>query len=551
MKGIKASPGIAIGEAYIVIKDINVEKKANCDTEAEILKFDNAINKSKAQLAAIRDRAASNMGDETAAIFDAHIMILEDPEFIPQVKDMISNEAVNAEYAVKTVVNNFYEMLSSLEDPYLKERAADIKDVGSRLISNILGYACDFSNIPDNSIIVAKDLGPSDTAQLDKNKVLAFLTDEGGKTSHSAIMARIMQIPAIVGLNDITLKAENGNTLIVDGNSGEVIIDPDEKTLNEYKIKQTEYKKHVEKLKELLNYPAETKDGVKVELEGNIGTDRDVETALSNGAEGIGLFRTEFLFMDRDSLPTEDEQFESYKNAAASMKGKMVTIRTLDIGGDKKLPYMNIEKEDNPFLGFRAIRLCLERVDMFKSQLRAILRASAFGKISIMYPMISDINEVRKANKILKKAMEELNKQNIAYDKNIQVGIMVEIPSAAVCADIFAKEVDFFSIGTNDLTQYSLAVDRGNKKISSYYNYFNPAVLRLIKNCIDCSHKYGKYTAMCGEMAGDAEAAKILLGLGLDKFSMSSTSIPSVKEVIRNTTFEEAKAAANKALQYE
>lgn len=549
MKGIKASPGIAIGRAYLLVKNVDVSKKEIIDTDYEIRRFESAIEKSKKQLEKIGKEAKDKVGEKTARVFNAHILILKDPEFIPQIKKVISSEKVNAEFAVKSVADKFYNMLSALKGEYLRERASDVKDVGSRIILNLMGVECDLSNLSENTIVVAEDLGPSDTAQFDKDKVAAFVTDEGGRTSHSAVMARIMQIPAVVGLGDITSSVKSGDILIVDGENGNVIINPDGSVINEYKKKKSEYEKHVEKLKEMVHLVPKTKDGREVKLEANIGTDKDISQVLANGAGGIGLFRTEFLFMDRDSMPSEEEQFKAYKNAAESMGKMNVTIRTLDIGGDKKLPYLNIGKEDNPFLGFRAIRFCLENEEIFKIQLRAILRASACGNVSIMYPMISDINEVRSANKVLEKAKHELDDENIAYDKNIKVGIMVEIPSSAVCADIFAKEVDFFSIGTNDLTQYTLAADRGNKKVAKYYNYFNPGVLRLIKNCIDESHKYGKFTAMCGEMAGDTEAVKILLGLGLDAFSMSASSIPAVKEAIRSTTYEEAKKEARKALK--
>lgn len=549
MKGIKASAGIAIGRVYLFLKDIKAEQKVVDDKEAELKRLDAAIDVSLKQLEDIRLKAVEEIGEKSSVIFEAHKMILEDPEFIPEIKSLIVEKGFNAEYAVSSIVDKYSEIFSSMEDEYLKERGADIKDVGSRIIANLMGYTVDLREIPEGTVIVAKDLTPSDTASMDKTKVKAFLTDEGGRTSHTAIIARTLEIPAIVGLKDISSKVKTGDCIIVDGNEGEVIINPDAETLKQYGKKVEDYAVYRKRLKEMINLPAQTTDGRRVELEANIGTPEDVTGALSNGAEGIGLFRTEFLYMNRTCLPREEEQFEAYKAVVSAMKGKRVTIRTLDIGGDKELPYLGMEKEENPFLGWRAIRFCLDREDIFKIQLRAILRASAYGKVSIMYPMISDIGEVRRANKILKDAMGELDREGVAYDKNLEVGIMVEIPSAAMTADILAKEVDFFSIGTNDLTQYTLAVDRGNRKIKDYYNYFNPGVLRLIKNCIDQSHKNNIYTAMCGEMAGDIEATKILLGLGLDVFSMSASSIPMVKEVIRNTTMEEAKAIAAKALR--
>lgn len=381
-----------------------------------------------------------------------------------------------------------------------------------------------------------------------KEMVLGFATDIGGRTSHTAIMARSLEIPAVVGLGDITKEVFGGETIIVDGIDGIVIVNPDNKTLDEYKIKKDNYISRVEKLKMLKDLPAITPDGKQVALVSNIGTTGDLKGALNNGAEGIGLFRTEFLYMNRENLPTEEEQFEAYKEVAEKMQGKPVTIRTLDIGGDKELPYLNMPEEMNPFLGYRAIRLCLDRTDIFKTQLRALLRASAYGNIHIMYPMISSITDVRRANAVLNEVKAEIDKEGINYDKNIKVGIMVEIPSAAITADILAKEVDFFSIGTNDLCQYTLAVDRMNENVKDYYQPFNPAILRLIKYVIDASHKEGKFTAMCGEMAGDPLSAVILLGLGLDEFSMSSSSIPNIKNIIRNISYERAKQIAEEVL---
>lgn len=550
MKGVKASAGIVAGYAYLFIKDLKFEKKNISNRDEEVIRLRHAVAGSKSQLEAIRHKAVHELGEKSAAIFSAHMMILEDPEFIPEIESQIIDNGYNAEYAVSSAVDKYYEIISNMEDEYLRERGADVKDVGSRIIANLLESYMDLKNIPEGSIIIAKDLTPSDTALIDKTKVKAFLTDEGGRTSHTAIIARTMEIPAVVGLKDITSCVKNGDLVIVDGNEGEVIINPDDETLKSYAKKACEYDSYMKKLKLMTAMPPVTIDGRKVELEANIGIPEDVDCALANGAEGIGLFRTEFLYMNRTSLPGEQAQFEAYKKVASAMGGRMVTIRTLDIGGDKELTYLGIDKEENPFLGFRAIRFCLDRVDIFKTQLRAILRASIYGSISIMYPMISDVDEVRRANRILKSVKDELDRDKIPYDKNIKVGIMVEIPSAAITADILANEVDFFSIGTNDLTQYTLAVDRGNSKVKDYYNYFNPGVLRLIKNCITESHKHGIYTAMCGEMAGDADAVKILLGMGLDVFSMSALSIPVVKDVIRNTSMEEAKKAADKALMY-
>lgn len=550
MKGIKASPGIAIGKAYILVKKINTKKRTIEDVDKELKRLDNAMIKSSDQLQSIKEKLKNDGKEDTAKIFEAHNMILQDVEFINQIKTQIKNEKVNSEYAVYSVTKNYEEIFNKIEDKYLRERAADVRDVGERIIFNLMGKVKDLSELPAGTIIVAEDLVPSDTATLDRTKVSAFVTETGGTTSHTAIISRIMEIPAVVGAKGITSEVKTGDTIIVDGNTGEIIINPDSKTIEIYNKKRNEYTEYRKKLNLLKDLPAITLDGKQVLLEANIGTPNDMKTVLNNGAEGIGLFRTEFVYMDRDDYPTEDEQFEQYKEVISAMNGKRVTIRTLDIGGDKDIPYFNMEKEANPFLGCRAIRLCFKRTDMFKTQLKAILRAAVYGNVSIMYPMISDLKEVLRANEILDEAKKELEKDNVPYSKDVEVGIMVEIPSAAVMADKLAEHVDFFSIGTNDLTQYTLAVDRGNSSVKEYYNYFNPAVIRLIKNCIDASHKYGKYTAMCGEMASNPDAAKILLGLGLDAFSMSAGSILEVKNVIRNTTYEECKKLAQKALEY-
>ncbi len=552
MLGIGASPGIAIGKAYVLTHqeiEVNQENIEEDKVLEEIQRFEEAVEKSRKQLQRIKEQAILELGQSQAEIFQAHLLVLEDPEFIGKIKLSIEKEKMNAAYGTQRVMNQFIAAFESMENTYFKERAADIKDVGTRLIKNILGIASqDLASIQEDVLIIAHDLTPSDTAQMNKNKVLGFATDIGGRTSHTAIMARSLEIPAVVGLKEITQQVQQGDTIILDGLTGKVFINPSKQQLETYqteKEKYENYRKELEKLKEL---PAQTLDGHKVEIAGNIGTPKDVEGVLKNGGQGIGLYRTEFLYMNRDTMPTEEEQFQAYKEVLEKMEGKPVIIRTLDIGGDKKLPYLDTPDEMNPFLGWRAIRICLENKEMFKTQLRAILRASIYGQTLIMFPMISGVQEVREAKLVLEEAKKELEDQNIDYDQNIKVGIMVEIPSAAVSADIIAKEVDFFSIGTNDLCQYTLAVDRMNEKISHLYQPLHPAILRLIKNVIDASHKEGIFTGMCGEMAGDAMSTLILLGLGLDEFSMSALSIPQIKKMIRSVSIEQAKQIAQKAL---
>ncbi|HHW57176.1 MAG TPA: phosphoenolpyruvate--protein phosphotransferase [Clostridia bacterium] len=552
LKGVAASPGIAIGKVFLYIKEraeINRQNIEESKVEYEIERFKKALEVTQNQIRKIKENALKEFGKDKAEIFEAHLMLASDPELIEGVENMIKTELITADNAVNKVIEQNASVMESLNDEYLKERAVDLRDVGSRIIDNLLGLKSgNLSDLFEPVVVIARDLTPSDTATMKKEMVLGFATDVGGRTSHTAIMARSLEIPAVVGLGNITSQVKNGDIMIIDGLEGIVIVNPDDNTINEYKGKKENYDKKIEKLKEIKDLPAITPDGKKVMLAANIGTPKDVKSALTNGAEGIGLFRTEFLYMDRSTLPTEEEQFEAYKEVAEKMGDRPVTIRTLDIGGDKELPYLDMPKEMNPFLGYRAIRLCLDRTDIFKTQLRAILRASAYGNIQIMYPMISSVEEVRKANAILDEVKAELDKEEIKYDKDVKVGIMVEIPSAAITADILAKEVDFFSIGTNDLTQYTLAVDRMNEHVKEYYQPFNPAILRLIKLVIDAAHKEGKFAAMCGEMAGDPLATIILLGLGLDEFSMSATSIPTVKNIIRNIEYERAKEIAQEVL---
>lgn len=551
--GIAASPGIALGRAYVFQQQqitICQDVIGGDALQIQFKDLDIALDKSVGQLRQIKGELGAKLGEDKAEIMEAHIMVLEDPAFIEEIKTMMREKMITADNAVSAVSQNYIDIFANLEDEYMKERASDIKDVRDRLIKNLLGIPIKtLSNVAEDVVVVSKDLTPSDTAQIPKGKVLAFATDMGGRTSHSAIMARSLEIPAVVGLSSFSDRVADGDMIIVDGNSGEVFLNPNDSIVDNYRRKRQvylDYRKQFEGLKDL---PAQTKDlERRVELSANIGTPEDVKGALENGAEGIGLYRTEFLYMDRQSLPTEEEQFSAYKKVAEAMTPRPVIIRTLDIGGDKKLPYLSMPEEMNPFLGYRAIRLCLDKPSIFKTQLRAILRASAFGNIKIMYPMISGAKEITKANAVLHEVKQELLSENIAFDGNIDVGIMVEIPSAAVTADLLAEHVDFFSIGTNDLIQYTLAADRMNEHVSYLYEPLHPAVLRLIKNVIDASHKAGKWTGMCGEMAGDAASAALLLGLGIDEFSMSASSIPPVKKVVRSLSYKEAREMALEAL---
>ncbi|MEF9917753.1 MAG: phosphoenolpyruvate--protein phosphotransferase [Eubacterium sp.] len=553
-KGIIASPGIAIAKALVYEKvEAEVNQKKIDDTEAEILRLKKALDQSKEQLIAIKEKAVHDLGAEEAEIFEAHAMVLDDPEFVGSIESEINSNHFNVEFAIKVVTDRFFDMFDAMDDPYFSARAADIRDVGTRVLNNVMGIEnVDLSSLTEDTIIIAEDLAPSDTAQMDKAKVKGFATNIGSRTSHTAIMARSLEIPAVLGLGDITESAKNGDVIVVDGLNGVTVINPTEDELADYQKQQADYIAYVKELSELKDLEAETIDGHVVELAGNVGSPADAEGVIKNGGKGVGLYRTEFLYMDSDTMPDEEKQFMAYKAVVESFKKGSVIIRTLDIGGDKKLPYLPLEEEMNPFLGLRAIRLCFKEVELFKTQLRAILRASVFGQAMIMFPMISNVSEVRKAKGILAECMKELDEKGIAYDKDIKVGVMIEIPSAAVTSDIISKEVDFFSIGTNDLCQYTLAVDRMNQDVSYLYNPLHPAILRLVKTVIDASHaKKGLFTGMCGEMAGDPKATLILLGLGMDEFSMSASSIPQVKKIIRSIKFEEAQAIAQKALTLE
>ncbi|MDJ1090104.1 phosphoenolpyruvate--protein phosphotransferase [Macrococcus caseolyticus] len=550
LKGIGASDGIAIAKAYLLVEpDLSFNNEKVADVDAEVEKFKAAINQSKVELTQIRNNAEIALGPDKAAIFDAHLLVLEDPELINPIEDNIRNNQMNAAASLSEVSTNFITIFESMDNEYMKERAADIKDVSKRVLSHILGVSLPNPTMIDEPVvIIAEDLTPSDTAQLNKQFVQGFATNIGGRTSHSAIMSRSLEIPAVVGTKNITDAVQQGDFVIVDGIAGEVIINPDEQTVTGYKARQAAFLQEKEELKQLVNDKTVTKEGKHVELAANIGTPNDLEGVKNNGAEGIGLYRTEFLYMGRDAMPSEDEQFEAYKKVLSEMDGKRVVVRTLDIGGDKELPYLNLPKEMNPFLGYRAIRLCLDQQDIFRTQLRALLRASIHGKLSIMFPMIATINEFREAKAILEEEKANLIADKVKVADDIELGIMVEIPSTAAMADIFAKEVDFFSIGTNDLIQYTMAADRMSERVSYLYQPYNPAILRLIKQVIDASHKEGKWTGMCGEMAGDSTAIPLLLGLGLDEFSMSATSILSARRQIKNLSQPEMAKVAEQAL---
>ncbi|QPB43106.1 phosphoenolpyruvate-protein phosphotransferase PtsI [Rodentibacter haemolyticus] len=553
ISGIPASPGIVFGKALVLKEEkivLDTTKITDEQIEAEVARFYEGRNAAVEQLNSIRDRALASLGEEKAAIFEGHLMILEDEELEEEILDYLRSNKVNAGVAASKIIDQQVAMLSEIDDEYLKERAGDIRDIGNRLIKNILGmHIVDLGDINEESILVAYDLTPSETAQLNLEKVLGFITDIGGRTSHTSIMARSLELPAIVGTNNVTEQVNTGDFLILDAVNNKVYINPTQAQIDESKAlsaKLAEEKAELAKLKDL---PAITLDGHRVEVVANIGTIRDCEGANRNGAEGVGLYRTEFLFMDRDQLPTEEEQFIAYKEVVEAMEGRLVVLRTMDIGGDKDLPYLDLPKEMNPFLGWRAVRIALDRREILHAQLRAVLRASAFGKLAVMFPMIISVEEIRELKSVIETLKAELRAEGKAFDENIQIGVMVETPSAAVNARFLAKEVDFFSIGTNDLTQYTLAVDRGNELISHLYNPMQPSVLGLIKQVIDASHAEGKWTGMCGELAGDERATLLLLGMGLDEFSMSAISVPRIKKLIRNVNFQDAKILAEKALQ--
>ncbi|MFB4817500.1 phosphoenolpyruvate-protein phosphotransferase PtsI [Enterobacter hormaechei subsp. xiangfangensis] len=552
ISGILASPGIAFGKALLLKEDEIVidRKKISADkVDQEVERFLSGRAKASAQLEAIKTKAGETFGEEKEAIFEGHIMLLEDEELEQEIIALIKDKGMTADAAAHEVIEGQASALEELDDEYLKERAADVRDIGKRLLRNILGLAIiDLSAIQDEVILVAADLTPSETAQLNLNKVLGFITDAGGRTSHTSIMARSLELPAIVGTGSVTSQVKNDDYLILDAVNNVVYVNPTNDVIEQLRAVQEQVATEKAELAKLKDLPAITLDGHQVEVCANIGTVRDVDGAERNGAEGVGLYRTEFLFMDRDALPTEEEQFAAYKAVAEACGSQAVIVRTMDIGGDKELPYMNFPKEENPFLGWRAVRIAMDRKEILRDQVRAILRASDFGKLRIMFPMIISVEEVRALKKEIEIYKQELRDEGKAFDESIEIGVMVETPAAATIARHLAKEVDFFSIGTNDLTQYTLAVDRGNDMISHLYQPMSPSVLNLIKQVIDASHAEGKWTGMCGELAGDERATLLLLGMGLDEFSMSAISIPRIKKIIRNTNFEDAKVLAEQAL---
>lgn len=541
MKGLGTSVGIGIGKVLIYKEpEIKISKNSISNSEQELERLNQSIHKAIMEIDNIYNITLEKVGQPEAEIFAAHKMILEDPEYISAIKEKILTDNVNSEWAVREITNSYISLFQEMEDEYLRARAVDIKDVSDRVLKILLNIETkDLSLINRETIIVARDLTPSDTAQINKDMVVGIVTEIGGRTSHTSIMARTMNIPAICGVKDITDIVKEDDLMIINGSTGDIIVNPTVNEVISYRKEKEDLEKLRKELEKLKGQESISKDGYKVELAGNIGTLQDIDKVIENDGEGVGLYRTEFLYMYNDKLPTEEEQFEAYKIVAERLKGKPLVIRTLDVGGDKDIPYLNIPKEMNPFLGYRAIRFCLDNKEIFITQVRAILRASAYGNVKIMFPMISNIEELRESKLIVEGVKEELRKENIEFNENIEIGIMVEIPAVAIHSRQFAKEVDFFSIGTNDLIQYTLAVDRGNQKISNLYNQFHPAILSLIKMTIDNGHKEGIWVGMCGEVAGDEKLIPILLAMGLDEFSMSASSILKARHLIRNTSKKE------------
>ncbi|MGM0123842.1 phosphoenolpyruvate-protein phosphotransferase [Enterococcus sp. AZ194] len=553
LKGIAASDGVAVAKAYLLVQpDLSFSKVTVEDTAAEETRLDNALAKSTEELQAIREKAAQSLGEAEAQVFDAHLMVLSDPEMVGQIKQNIQDNKVNAESALKEVTDMYIGMFEAMDDnAYMQERAADIRDVAKRVLAHLLGVTLpNPSMINEEVVVVAHDLTPSDTAQLDRKYVKAFVTDIGGRTSHSAIMARSLEIPAIVGTKEITAKVKANDMLAVNGIEGDVIVDPTEVQKAEFIKAGEAYAAQKAEWEKLKNAATVTADGKHIELAANIGTPKDLEGVHNNGGEAVGLYRTEFLYMDSPDFPTEDDQYKAYKAVLEGMAGKPVVVRTMDIGGDKELPYLQLPHEMNPFLGYRALRISLSEQgdDMFRTQMRALLRASVHGNLRIMFPMVATLKEFRAAKQIFVEEKEKLESEGTKVSDTIQVGIMIEIPAAAVIADKFAKEVDFFSVGTNDLIQYTMAADRMNERVSYLYQPYNPSILRLLKNVIDAAHAEGKWAGMCGEMAGDQIAVPLLMGLGLDEFSMSATSILKTRSLMKRLDTTKMAELAERAL---
>ncbi|HFD6936179.1 TPA: phosphoenolpyruvate--protein phosphotransferase [Enterococcus faecium] len=554
LKVIAASDGVAVAKAYLLVQpDLTFSKATVEDTAAEEARLDAALAKSTEELQQIREKAAQSLGEAEAQVFDAHLMVLSDPEMVGQIKQNIKDNSVNAESALKEVTDMYIGMFEAMEDnAYMQERAADIRDVAKRILAHLLGVTLpNPSMINEEVVVVAHDLTPSDTAQLDRNFVKAFVTDIGGRTSHSAIMARSLEIPAIVGTKEITAKVKEGDILAVNGIEGDVIIDPTDEQKAEFEKAGADYAAQKAEWEKLKNAETVTADGKHFELAANIGTPKDLVGVHNNGGEAVGLYRTEFLYMDSPDFPTEDDQYEAYKAVLEGMEGKPVVVRTMDIGGDKELPYLQLPHEMNPFLGYRALRISLSEQgdEMFRTQMRALLRASVHGNLRIMFPMVATLKEFRAAKAIFEEEKQKLISEGKEVSDTIQVGIMIEIPAAAVLADKFAKEVDFFSVGTNDLIQYTMAADRMNERVSYLYQPYNPSILRLIKNVIDAAHAEGKWAGMCGEMAGDQTAVPLLVGMGLDEFSMSATSILKTRSLMKRLDTAKMAELADRALK--